>query len=106
MSRRGEDVSSGGRSSSRNLDESTSDDTTSDYNQQEPPQQKQQLGLVVFDLDYTVWVPEMYQLYGHPKLVPTPKHLTEEERTETLTTRDGQILTDKGGSYVRVFSGA
>ena len=90
------------RSSSDTLDEST---TTSDDNQQKQ-QQQQQLRLVVFDLDYTVWVPEMYQLYGHPKLIPTPQNLTEEERYETLTTSHGQILTDKGGSYIRVFPGA
>lgn len=65
------------------------------------------LRLAVFDLDYTVWQPEMYQLYGNVRLVKADGYqLSAIEKHETKTTKDGMILTDKSGTPIRVFSGA
>ena len=65
--------------------------------------------LAIFDLDYTVWKPEMYQLRGPPKLTPvselrrnrSPKIL-EEGQTNT----EGHVLVDRGGDVMQVFRGA
>ena len=62
--------------------------------------------LAVFDLDYTVWQPEMYQLYGRPRFVPAPKQFSDHILKECKTVKDGMILTDSGGSPMRVFPGA
>lgn len=91
--------------------------------------------LAVFDLDYTVWDPEMYQIYGPPKLqlVPTKEEIEEEESTnknenktgkrrrssrktkKTYTAdviessksyQDGKIVTDQHGTPIRIFKGA
>lgn len=43
------------------------------------------LRLVVFDLDYTVWQPEMYQLYGSPRLVRAPRGMCPIVRQESMT---------------------
>jgi hypothetical protein len=64
------------------------------------------LQLAVFDLDYTIWYPEMYQLNGRPRLTKAGAKLSAVERHETRTTQDGMILTDKSGTPIRVFSGA
>jgi hypothetical protein len=65
------------------------------------------LRLVVFDLDYTVWQPEMYQLCGHPRPVNADQHkLSAVEKHETRTTKDGMILTDDSGTPIRMFLGA
>ncbi|KAG7351255.1 magnesium-dependent phosphatase [Nitzschia inconspicua] len=63
--------------------------------------------LAVFDLDYTIWQPEMYQLYGNPRLVKAEGHkLSAIEKHETRTTEEDKIITDKSGTPIRVFSGA
>ena len=62
--------------------------------------------LAVFDLDFTVWEPEMYQLYGEPRFVEAPKDLSAKENAATRTTREGMVLMDKSGSTMRVFPGA
>lgn len=67
------------------------------------------LRLAVFDLDYTVWQPEMYQLYGQPKLVKADadgRMLSTVEKHETRTTEEGKIIVDKSGTPMRVFTGA
>ena len=64
------------------------------------------LRLVVFDLDYTVWQPEMYQLYGSPRLARVPKGLCPIVRQESMTTSDDMILVDKEKTPIRVFEGA
>lgn len=50
--------------------------------------------LAVFDLDYTIWQPEMCDLHGKPKLVPIPKDFSSSMRHETRTKVDGMILVD------------
>ncbi len=62
--------------------------------------------LCVFDLDFTVWQPEMYQLYGKPRYIPTPPELTGIALKEAKTIREGMVLADKDGSVMRVFHGA
>eukprot|EP00568_Trieres_chinensis_P010981 CAMPEP_0183291382 /NCGR_PEP_ID=MMETSP0160_2-20130417/827_1 /TAXON_ID=2839 ORGANISM="Odontella Sinensis, Strain Grunow 1884" /NCGR_SAMPLE_ID=MMETSP0160_2 /ASSEMBLY_ACC=CAM_ASM_000250 /LENGTH=200 /DNA_ID=CAMNT_0025452181 /DNA_START=130 /DNA_END=732 /DNA_ORIENTATION=- len=66
--------------------------------------------LAVFDLDYTIWDPEMYQLYGTPKLRPIDskpfKGLSPELLDEAKTNKDGYILADSSNSPIRVFKGA
>jgi hypothetical protein len=64
--------------------------------------------LAVFDLDYTVWQPEMYQLSGPPTLTPIDKHpkLSPILLKETRTNKKGMILTDRQNSPMRVFDGA
>jgi hypothetical protein len=72
--------------------------------------------LAVFDLDYTIWQPEMYQLSSAPKLMPVDAvaanrrggggvlspAILQQARTKT----DGMILADKSHSIMRVFDGA
>lgn len=66
--------------------------------------------LAVFDLDYTIWQPEMYQLYGPPKLKPVSSvrqnKLSPKILAETKTTHDDMLLVDNSGSPMRVFHGA
>lgn len=67
------------------------------------------LRLAVFDLDYTVWQPEMFQLHGPPRLVEasqTKRKFPSEVLQEARTNQKGMILTDGGGMPIRVFSGA
>jgi hypothetical protein len=69
--------------------------------------------LAVFDLDYTIWQPEMYQLSSIPKLTSveafakkrgggelSPAHLKQ------AITKNGMLLADKNNSLMRVFDGA
>jgi hypothetical protein len=67
------------------------------------------LRLAVFDLDYTVWQPEMYQLNGAPKLEsvlsPRLKNLSKNVLNEAQTRKDDMILFD-GRSPIRTFPGA
>lgn len=54
------------------------------------------LRLAVFDLDFTVWQPEMYQLIGGPKLVAAEKlGLSTHELLEAQTSEEGKILVDE-----------
>lgn len=68
------------------------------------------LRLAVFDLDYTIWQPEMYQLSGIPKLTEVDskqnKKLSATVLQEARTIREGYILTDRSHSPMRVFQGA
>jgi hypothetical protein len=64
------------------------------------------LQLVVFDLDFTIWKPEMYQLCGAPQLTDAPKNLSWAEKKATATSTPGKILTDEAGSQIQVFPGA
>ena len=57
--------------------------------------------LAIFDLDYTIWDPEMYQLYGKPTLVsmdPVP--------AESQTNQRGKVLMDTAQQVMRIFPGA
>jgi hypothetical protein len=65
-----------------------------------------QLELAVFDLDYTVWQPEMYQLYSKPELTEPSKNMSAQIRREAKTTKEGMVLVDKNSSPIRVFPGA
>jgi Acid Phosphatase len=87
-------------------------------------QQLRNLRLVVFDLDYTIWQPEMYQLYSQPRLVPIDdnddrsrttgrrrKATTKLKSSSSLssqirTMQDGMMITDGSGTPIRVFPGA
>ena len=65
--------------------------------------------LAVFDLDYTIWQPEMYQLAGPPKLIPAKRYaktLSPALWQETRTNTEGHILVDPYNSPMRVFDGA
>ena len=66
--------------------------------------------LIVFDLDYTIWQPEMYQLHGAPTLTPMDskynKRLSAKILKEARTDKEGYILTDLSHSPMRVFQGA
>ena len=64
------------------------------------------LRLVVFDLDFTVWQPEMYELMSRPRLVQTPKDVCPRVRQEATTTSENMILVDKEKTPIRVFEGA
>jgi magnesium-dependent phosphatase 1 len=72
------------------------------------------LQLAVFDLDYTVWEPEMYQIYGPPKQM---KKRTQQNKrddassTSTSTSISIQshqqvIVTDQSNTQINVFDGA
>ncbi len=50
------------------------------------------LRLAVFDLDYTVWKPEMYQIYGPPRQKTTKGSKT--------------VVTDRCGTEIEIFDGA
>jgi hypothetical protein len=71
--------------------------------------------LAVFDLDYTIWQPEMYQLSSAPKLTSvdafTDKRggkggLSPAMLKESRTKTEGMVLADKHNSLMRVFDGA
>ena len=65
-----------------------------------------QLELAVFDLDYTVWQPEMYQLYSKPQLTKPSKNMSAQIRREAKTAEEGMVLVDKNSSPMRMFPGA
>ena len=54
------------------------------------------LQLAVFDLDYTIWEPEMYQINGPPKLT----------EVESSTNSEKKIVTDQDGTPINMFDGA
>ena len=103
------------RSHPRNFDDDSEDDDESNNKET----RKRVLELVVFDLDYTIWDPEMYQLCGKPTLVDASEYnLSKKQLEESRTIHEGKILVDipssSRGRYrhtyqrqpMRVFSGA
>jgi len=73
------------------------------------------LQLAVFDLDYTVWQPEMYQIRGPPQLVRSDMVQKRSRKSrscasslpiDSRTVKDGMIVTDRSGSPITVFDGA
>lgn len=72
--------------------------------------QAKKMRLVVFNLDYTIWQPEMFQLYGEPKLMPIEKVLKIDESPSVLkrarTTKEGHVLTDGSRTPMQSFDGA
>eukprot|EP00980_Cylindrotheca_fusiformis_P015919 scaffold4661_cov108-Cylindrotheca_fusiformis.AAC.2 len=64
------------------------------------------LRLAVFDLDHTVWQPEMYQCYGEPRLTHPSSRVSDEIKQEARTTEEPMILVDSHGKPMRVFPGA
>mmetsp|Transcript_31370 Transcript_31370/g.67744 ORF Transcript_31370/g.67744 Transcript_31370/m.67744 type:complete len:200 (+) Transcript_31370:81-680(+) len=72
--------------------------------------------LVVFDLDYTIWQPEMYQIEGPPKLVSIDEFQGKQKRKSktqpkqlplgSTTIHAGKIATDRRGTPITVFDGA
>eukprot|EP01083_Nonionella_stella_P220148 787958_1 len=82
------------------------------------------LQLVVFDLDFCVWHPEMYQIQGPPTLsnlqkmkdgIKQPRKRKKQKSNNVSismlpkkpnTNRKGMIVTDKVGTPITVFDGA
>jgi hypothetical protein len=70
--------------------------------------------LAIFDLDYTIWQPEMYQLSSAPKLTSVDDFVNKRGKgglspsmlKEARTKTDGMVLADKHNSLMRVFDGA
>lgn len=61
------------------------------------------LRLAVFDLDYTIWQPEMYQIYGPPKLIE--QRSTHRNGSDTCV-ESGKMVVDQSGTPITVFDGA
>lgn len=76
------------------------------------------LRLAVFDLDYTIWDPEMYQIHGPPALVKehsVVSHTSSKVMKRngkaalspwTKTIKEGMIVADKSGTPISLFDGA
>ena len=77
------------------------------------------LQLAVFDLDFTIWQPEMYQIHGPPKLTslkslePKKKRKRKNDSSPSpplkgyyVTTQKGMIVTDAKKNPITVFHGA
>ena len=72
--------------------------------------------LAVFDLDYTIWQPEMYQLDGPPKLVSVEEFQGKRKRKSKMAPRQvptgsttiykNKIAVDRSGTPITVFDGA
>lgn len=73
--------------------------------------------LVVFDLDYTIWQPEMYQIDGPPKLMSIDEFCGKQKRKSSTpnlrsippgsnTIHRNKIATDRRGIPITVFDGA
>ena len=77
--------------------------------------------LIVFDLDFCIWKPEMYQLQGPPQLknlrslqVKPKRNQRKNKSMQTTsslpnnpnTNQKGMILTDRTGTPITVFEGA
>ena len=72
--------------------------------------------LVVFDLDYTIWQPEMYQIDGPPKLISVDEFQGKQKRKSrapprslpfgATTIHQNKIATDRRGIPITVFDGA
>jgi len=66
------------------------------------------LRLAVFDLDFTVWSPEMYELWGSPTLtsIDKLKNLDLQVLKEARTSEKNMILTDRRDTPITLFEGA
>ena len=72
--------------------------------------------LVVFDLDYTIWQPEMYQIDGPPRLVSLDEFQGKRKKKDrapprmippgSSTVHQNKIVTDRRGTPITVFDGA
>lgn len=72
--------------------------------------------LVVFDLDYTIWQPEMYQIDGPPKLTSVDEFQGKQKRKSKTPPRSipsgsttmypNKIATDRRGTPITIFDGA
>lgn len=67
--------------------------------------------LVVFDLDYTIWQPEMYQLDGPPKLSSIDEFQQRKKKSCTASLSNtifpNKIITDRHGTTpITIFDGA
>jgi magnesium-dependent phosphatase 1 len=65
--------------------------------------------LVVFDLDYTIWQPEMYQIDGPPMLMSVDDFQRKRNRGHppgSDTILQHKIVTDRRGTPITVFEGA
>lgn len=67
---------------------------------------KPPIRLAVFDLDYTVWQPEMYQLWGPPKLVQAKSLNLRNLLGSYQTIREDHVLVDRSQTPITVFDGA
>mmetsp|Transcript_14148 Transcript_14148/g.21463 ORF Transcript_14148/g.21463 Transcript_14148/m.21463 type:complete len:218 (+) Transcript_14148:147-800(+) len=70
--------------------------------------EKAPLKIAVFDLDYTVWLPEMYELHGPPKRIkkkrPSNSFSNKDSNDED---DDGEyIVVDRSNTQIRLFHGA
>jgi len=71
---------------------------------------------VVFDLDYTIWQPEMYQIDGPPKLISHDEFVGKQKRKSrgslreiprgATTIHQNKLATDRRGVPITVFAGA
>jgi hypothetical protein len=90
-----------GRRQERSFVSSLRIDRRNTSEEQRPRKNKSSLKLAVFDLDYTVWQPEMHQLHGPPKLdhAESQKGLLENILKEARTSEEGnrpfESLTDR-----------
>lgn len=72
--------------------------------------------LAVFDLDYTVWKPEMYQIAGPPRLISTGEYQGKKKRKAKSpprmlprgcsTIHENKLVVDRTGTPITVFDGA
>ena len=72
--------------------------------------------LVVFDLDYTIWQPEMFQIDGPPKLMSVDEFQGKQKRKSrtsprqippgSTTIHQNKIITDRRGTPITIFDGA
>lgn len=105
----------------RNSERGNGLDGNDDTNKDDANTKQRMLQLVVFDLDFCVWKPEMYQLRGPPTLTNLksiqPKqprkrkankqiHTTSNLPEHPTTNRKGMIVTDSVGTPITIFDGA
>jgi len=72
--------------------------------------------IVVFDLDYTIWQPEMYQIDGPPKLISFDEFQGKQKRKSraaprqippgSTTIHKNKVAVDRRGTPITVFDGA